>query len=103
MSGRFTQGPWIVDRENPCIIRDQDDTRIADCDNFQYTDDGEIQLPDCPHNARLIAAAPDLYEALIDFIENPLFQVAVGGNPVVVDRMLDRARAALAKARGEQP
>jgi hypothetical protein len=53
-------------------------------------------------NAHLIAAAPELYEALVHFIEDPTFQVAVGGNPNVVDRMLDHARAALAKARGDQ-
>lgn len=36
-----------------------------------------------------------LEEALRDFMENPLFQVAVGGNPNVVDEMLARNRALL--------
>jgi hypothetical protein len=53
-------------------------------------------------NARLIAAAPELYGALSDLMENPLFQTAIGGNPNMVERLLDRANTALAKARGEQ-
>jgi hypothetical protein len=52
-------------------------------------------------NARLIAAAPELFEALADLMENPQFVVSVGGNPNMVATLLDRARAALAKARGD--
>ena len=52
-------------------------------------------------NARLIAAAPELYEVVVDFMENPNFRVAVGGNPNAVDELMARARSALAKVRGE--
>lgn len=51
--------------------------------------------------AHLIAAAPDMYEALSDLMENPVFLVSIGGNPNMVDALMDRARAALAKARGQ--
>jgi hypothetical protein len=54
--------PWVVDSENPVIVRDADDSMVADCDAFVYTDEGEVQLDYCPANARLIAAAPDLLE-----------------------------------------
>lgn len=40
----------------------------------------------------------ELATALSNFLTNPLFQVAVGGNPIVVDAMLASAHAALAKA-----
>jgi hypothetical protein len=53
-------------------------------------------------DARLIAAAPELYGALSDIMENPLFQTAIGGNPNMVEALMERAKDALAKARGEQ-
>lgn len=46
-------------------------------------------------------ALDDLFEALTWFLEDPRFQVAIGGNPTAVEEMLESARAALAKARGE--
>lgn len=48
---------------------------------------------------RAINAHEELVKALTCFLDDERFQVAVGGNPIVVDRMLDEARAALAKAR----
>lgn len=38
-----------------------------------------------------------LREALGWFLEDERFHVAVGGNPIAVEDMLDRARAALSK------
>lgn len=49
-----------------------------------------VQGPLCDHNAHLISAAPDLYEALSNAL--------AAGLPDVV---ADAAREALAKARGE--
>jgi hypothetical protein len=49
-------------------------------------------------DAKLIAAAPELLEVVKDFTENPLCQVAVGGNPTMVDEFMTRARAVIAKA-----
>ncbi len=43
------------------------------------------------------AAVEALRASLADFLENPEFQVAVGGNPNMVDAMLERARERLAK------
>jgi len=47
-------------------------------------------------NARLIAAAPELYEALLTFLEN-----YPAGETMVLDGVFVQARVALAKARGE--
>ena len=41
-----------------------------------------------------------LRAVLSDFMENPLFMVAVGGNPNMVDNLMARARAALNGANG---
>ena len=107
---RFTRGPWIVDATANQHIDGAHWREIRAGDHGQvlaevYHDLGDpdpgLTDEDAAANAHLIAAAPDLYEALVDFVENPAFQIAVGGNPNAVDAMLDRARAALAKARGE--
>jgi hypothetical protein len=45
--------------------------------------------------AALQAEVARLREALGWFLADPQFQVAVGGNPIVVERMLAAARAAL--------
>jgi hypothetical protein len=85
MSERFTPGPWM--------------TEGNDIGGWQIWHDSLCicQRSDWPHyaersaaNARLIAAAPDLYEALDD---------AVVLLPDCPER--DAARAALALARGE--
>lgn len=103
MSTQHTPGPWHICRDNPVMVRDSDDTLIADCDNFQYTDDGEIQLPDCEANARLIAAAPDLLGALEKIARDAM---ALASDPVMTDRAhfynIGRdAEKAIAKARRE--
>jgi hypothetical protein len=53
-------------------------------------------------NAHLIAAAPDLARIVEIFLNgDERFQVAVGGNPIALERLFADAHAALAKARGE--
>ncbi len=42
------------------------------------------------------AGCAALREALSNLLENPDYQIAIGGNPHAVDAMLKRARAALA-------
>ena len=56
-----------------------------------------------PDDARLIAAAPELYERLNDFLIN-IERVACGGENAVKFRVewIEDAKAALAKARGEE-
>lgn len=52
-------------------------------------------------NARLIAAAPELLEALKALMgHDDKIQVAIGGNLRYVGAFMDRARAAIAKAEG---
>jgi len=53
----------------------------------------EMQCPSVPEDARLIAAAPDLLEALEDML---------GWQTLAPDDVVAAARAAIAKARGEK-
>lgn len=97
MTTKFTPYPWKV-----LEIAGSDGVYgvYADAENAFVA--LTISGPNKEANARLIAAAPELYEALRDFFENPDFVCTVGGNPIRVEAMMARARAALAKARGEQ-
>ena len=88
MTDQHTPGPWGNDRE-PVIVRGL--TWVAHA-NYP-TETGEA-------NARLIAAAPELLEALesaADELESIIDWHAIG-NPTV----LGAALAAIAKARGTQ-
>lgn len=110
---RFTPGPWIIFRqrardglltigvEGPfgpkkhiaemCWAKD-----VADKET------GATGLGD----ARLIAAAPDLYEALVAYVEHiePTLTLAIaaGYDNLPHVKLMDAAQAALRKARGEQ-
>ena len=100
--GQHTQGPWIVSLDprypnEPCIdaVIDGVTWHIALCHNAAGPDDGSAEA-----NARLIAAAPELYEALQALLENDAINLWVGGNPNVINEVVARGLAALQKAEG---
>jgi hypothetical protein len=86
-AGQHTPGPWTL---NPARS-----TRVDLIDNAKGEAVGEIIWVDTrkPADARLIAAAPDLLEAL----ERILRDVPCDG----LDEWEGQARAAIAKATGE--
>ena len=91
----ITKGPWHIDEDdNRLTVRGEDNGFIADCDDGHYNDEGDyIRSAYAKPNARLIAAAPDLYKALrqmLSGIDGP-------ANCISVDVLLT-ARAAIAKA-----
>jgi hypothetical protein len=51
----------------------------------------------------LIAAAPEMLEALEQLIYGDECDLMIGGNPNVVESIIRRAKAAIAKAKGETP
>ena len=55
-----------------------------------------------PGDASLIAAAPDLLEALRAFVDNCPYYKSDDGSPFVWHRIFREARAAIAKATGER-
>ena len=97
----FTHGPWVeIDTQDdlPCIHIIQDSDEYLDDDSSTWPNGGfDIALcygSEKVGNARLIAAAPDLLEALKRCKFDSL-------NMTLEDR--EFCRAAIAKATGEQP
>lgn len=64
----FTIGPWTIYEDNSPIVmaRKGDENYDIAIIPADYLPDNEVQA-----NAKLIAAAPDLYNALIKIINNP--------------------------------
>jgi hypothetical protein len=83
----YTQGPWKVRRSNHS-------------DKYRYVQIGKDKnyttLDLLADDARLISAAPDLYEALQEIVD----ATETGWDHL--DATFTRARAALKKARGER-
>ena len=89
---KHTPGPWFVDHKSPFLVRAGDDIdgrHIAHIGPANYTPRFDVDEP----NAKLIAAAPDLLEALeglLASVDHGLYGIAIS-----------RARKAIARARGE--
>ena len=106
---KWTPGPWEV--HGATIMADPrshlPDTMLGIAELFDFSEDRPRRVTEA--NARLIAAAPGLYEACCcgaDELETcASFLRAEGGKFIIIAKALeDRAlnlRAALAKARGE--
>ena len=99
MSTQHTPGPWILTTE-PTEVEGvnvhfsiDSHTHISICggQSQEHMKDA-IYEDECRANARLIAAAPELLEALKELVE---YMAAAG-----FDVSLDAARAAIAKATG---
>jgi len=88
---RHTPGPWCA--SNGKLVRVSTGTRppITICGVHRVGDRGGAQQCDPLANARLIAAAPEMLEALEGIV-----RVADRATPE-----FDAARAAIAKAKGE--
>jgi len=97
---KWTKGPWTLDRSGriSAHLKGADGRYIVsfpvgadywhEPEGWDLTQDGA--------DARLMTSAPELYEALAEFLR----EADVGHVSVKTDR---KARAALAAARGEQP
>lgn len=94
---KHTQGPWRVcngTTELPLTICGQDHTTVGAV-TFRTMDNGTVGA-----NAHLIAAAPELLEALKGMIQYSA-KYSVMSQTAKGSEVLRKARAAIAKARGE--
>ena len=95
---KWTPGPWAVetrDKETWVVAYCGDDDPWFVCNPELYIGPGKTDR--APANAHLIAAAPDLYEAM-DGLHSWFGEEGDGRD---ISALLIAARAALAKARGE--
>ena len=86
---KYTPGPWHTAGEQGVQIRSAKD---------QIAKVWTMRGNEWKANARLIAAAPDLLEALKEIVD-----AADGAGWEQLDPSFKKARAAIAKATGEQP
>ncbi len=91
---KHTPGPWRVGSSSvggPTITTTDKRSTIADIRTFGGVHCGGPQHPETDANARLIAAAPELLEALQDLVA----EFGVCG-------LTEKARAAIARATGDE-
>lgn len=99
MSAQHTPGPWEIDGE---YVQQAGQTVVAVCDVLNMDkagDKGWYSGPVTQANKRLIAASPELLEALEALLG---MDVAYQRGPRV-EAAVAAGRAAIAKAKGEQP
>lgn len=73
---KHTPGPWELDQVSLCIYgwsEDERCIRLADCG---AADDDAISEDELEANARLIASAPELLEALKECLKDNLYPVS---------------------------
>ena len=93
---KWTKGPWIYDRGVDVVeVAGGDGPAIADLHTSGVDLDVENRA-----NGHLIAAAPELYAALLDVIAENTGQPKSCGCKYSCIHTGDNAMAALAKARG---
>lgn len=98
----YAKGPWKAASDyQPLLIVSSDKKRVADCTPALGASNSEAFA-----NAQLIAAAPDLLEALQSLMERYIVLAASGDcghwNPEE-EKVIIRAKAAIAKAKAEAP
>lgn len=95
---KWTPGPWVLDqRYHGCIYSDDlPGSIVAQAGGFEFAPRLEAEET---ANACLIAAAPDLYEALNNLTMAAELEIVLGNKAWV--EMHGIAMAVLKKARGE--
>lgn len=87
---RYTAGPWEVREYSRCTVMTKEGTIIANC----CTVIQGLSKEECEANARLIAAAPELLEALKSVLNMP--EMANGTNQTLYRKI----EQAISKAQG---
>ena len=92
MNTNHTPAPWTLGKLDSCYI-EINAPRHAAFASVVYKMDGDDRSPECEANARLIAAAPELLEAL---------KLIASCESRFAGDVVDIAKKAVLKATGEQ-
>lgn len=105
---KWTPGPWHVSLGETYKVKEADGSSLAMVMHVHLS--GRRSPAQVVANANLIAAAPDLYEALrkaeefiVNGIEFGFIRMPDASTPDSAHATLPAIRVALAKARGETP
>lgn len=102
---KFTPGPWATTLTNDCAIVGADGWPVAETGVGQDYDEHFERME---ADARLIKAAPDLFEALQELVRvrdaysSAIYIEDVCDADEAYEKAIEMARAALSKATGEQ-
>jgi hypothetical protein len=94
-----TPGPWTVEFGEAMYVRAPDGSHIAIMG--QLTAHARRDANESAANAHLIAAAPELYEALRRISLAEADGLDCARDSMVLERAINIARATIAKAKGE--
>lgn len=95
MKTQHTPGPWFFDQHGH-VYGTLNGQQIEGVPGGKTISHPHVCTPRCIANARLIAAAPELLEALADCVAHMHWTQPKG------EAALKKAKAAIAKATGEQ-
>jgi hypothetical protein len=98
---RFTPGPWTCDEDDKQYVIGEGQSKYRTHVGTVYADDTDPK--EAKANAHLIAAAPDMYEALQLVVGIRAHLRVSGVDFVDAGKAYDAAEAALAKAEGREP
>ena len=98
---KHTPGPWRFGKNSDDVVADQPAGHSEEADHVAYYGGHLVAESICSHNRSLIAAAPEqleVCEGLIQLRDNAPEDLPAGFG----FELIQKARATIAKARGEQ-
>lgn len=99
---KHTPGPWSLDPEDKSIVGKDEDLAIATIENIDVGGDKGFHFgEESRANARLIATAPELLEALQLLGDVGCFEHGMLGNHNDILSAVSKSLSAIAKATGQ--